>query len=386
MSNKKIAIFCPATLFDNFIEYIPFISEKANSDLFIILSKGSLGATSINLYNNNFDIGIYPIEEFKEYIKNYEVISSYFNKIKNIYIVVSPKKISFEFIIFQYKFLIKIYQNKYNILLFDDIPKAIYFPALILSRKVKSFLTVHDPLPHTGESSYYFYLISYIRKKFDGLIFFSDYSESQYLGLYPKPKRLLTVKLAVYRIYKKLANKNSHKWNLKKDKPTILFFGRISKYKGIQKFLNSCDILTKRGMDFSIIIAGSGDADFIIPSSLGNNLKIINEYIDATDIGSLFNVADALICPYSDSTQSGVLMTAAAFGCPVIASNTGSFKEYIESGYVDGSCYDSNSENSLAESIQSVIKGVTFSKSLATANNNESTLHLASKLFDFIVK
>ena len=39
--------------------------------------------------------------------------------------------------------------------------------------------------------------------------------------------------------------------------------------------------------------------------------------------------ASFVVCPYTDATQSGVVMTAYEFEKPVIASDVGSFREYI---------------------------------------------------------
>lgn len=36
-----------------------------------------------------------------------------------------------------------------------------------------------------------------------------------------------------------------------------------------------------------------------------------------------------VVCPYTDATQSGVLMTANAFNTPVVASSVGAFPEYV---------------------------------------------------------
>ncbi|MEI2749884.1 MAG: glycosyltransferase [Ferruginibacter sp.] len=39
-----------------------------------------------------------------------------------------------------------------------------------------------------------------------------------------------------------------------------------------------------------------------------------------------------IVCPYRDATQSGVLMTSYAAGKMVLATNVGSFPEYIQDG------------------------------------------------------
>ena len=47
---------------------------------------------------------------------------------------------------------------------------------------------------------------------------------------------------------------------------------------------------------------------------------------------ALIENTKVVVCPYTDETQSGVVMTAFAFNKPVIASNLGSFSEVIKDG------------------------------------------------------
>jgi glycosyltransferase involved in cell wall biosynthesis len=39
-----------------------------------------------------------------------------------------------------------------------------------------------------------------------------------------------------------------------------------------------------------------------------------------------------IVCPYRDATQSGVVLTAYAFGVPVVVSAVGGLIEYVEHG------------------------------------------------------
>jgi glycosyltransferase involved in cell wall biosynthesis len=47
----------------------------------------------------------------------------------------------------------------------------------------------------------------------------------------------------------------------------------------------------------------------------------------------LIRKAKFIVCPYRDATQSGVLMTAMAMHKCVVATNVGSFPEYIQDDY-----------------------------------------------------
>jgi glycosyltransferase involved in cell wall biosynthesis len=55
-------------------------------------------------------------------------------------------------------------------------------------------------------------------------------------------------------------------------------------------------------------------------------------YIPSAQTGRLFEAAQVAVCPYTDASQSGVVLTAYAFGCPVVVTNVGGLPEYVTDG------------------------------------------------------
>lgn len=113
----------------------------------------------------------------------------------------------------------------------------------------------------------------------------------------------------------------------------VLFFGRISDYKGLKYLLQAILQIQTTSKDISICIAGSGDLSVYLPliEQVGN-CKMINKYISSSDLVGLIMGSKMVVCPYTDATQSGVIMTAFAFNKPVIASAVGGFPEIIVDG------------------------------------------------------
>jgi glycosyltransferase involved in cell wall biosynthesis len=58
-----------------------------------------------------------------------------------------------------------------------------------------------------------------------------------------------------------------------------------------------------------------------------------------------------LVAPYKNATQSGMVSVALAYGVPIIATNVGSFSEYIKDG-VNGFLVDVDDYLTLAEKIK----------------------------------
>jgi glycosyltransferase involved in cell wall biosynthesis len=52
-------------------------------------------------------------------------------------------------------------------------------------------------------------------------------------------------------------------------------------------------------------------------------------FIEECDVHAYFEAADVVVLPYRHIDQSGVLFTAYRFGTPVIASDVGSFREFL---------------------------------------------------------
>jgi glycosyltransferase involved in cell wall biosynthesis len=75
------------------------------------------------------------------------------------------------------------------------------------------------------------------------------------------------------------------------------------------------------------------------------------DFIPDEQIEVYFKAADALVLPYKNISQSGVLFLAYGFGIPVIAANVGSFREDIIEGRT-GFLYRPGDTGDLAKAIE----------------------------------
>jgi glycosyltransferase involved in cell wall biosynthesis len=116
-------------------------------------------------------------------------------------------------------------------------------------------------------------------------------------------------------------------------KKTVLFFGRIEPYKGIEYFIEAAKKANINIPDSTFIIAGDGD---LRPyrGLIDNNVifNIINRYIDDREVAELFSTANFIVLPYISATQSGIIPIAYAFKKPVIVTSVGSLPEVVEDG------------------------------------------------------
>jgi glycosyltransferase involved in cell wall biosynthesis len=124
------------------------------------------------------------------------------------------------------------------------------------------------------------------------------------------------------------------------DCPTLLFFGKISAYKGIEYLVEACQKLLKK-REFYLIIAGdkSTAPDYwerirtsIVQYLPENHYCLKPQYIPDSEMEIYFKAADVVIIPYIEIYQSFLHMQAFYFGIPAIATDIGSFREDIEDG------------------------------------------------------
>lgn len=121
---------------------------------------------------------------------------------------------------------------------------------------------------------------------------------------------------------------------------TILFFGLIRDYKGLDILLRSTgEILSESpDMDIRLLIAGNAPAGFGKYERLIKQLKIEKsvikyiQYIPFEQVPLFFSSADVVALPYRKIYQSGVVQLSYAYKKPVIASATGGVAEAVRDG------------------------------------------------------
>lgn len=123
---------------------------------------------------------------------------------------------------------------------------------------------------------------------------------------------------------------------------TILFFGRIAPYKGIDFLVEAFERIALQDKNYRLIIAGEPMKESvgqwtrlqraIEQSSMREQVRQDVRFIEDSQIELYFKAADVLVLPYTEIFQSGVLFMAYSFGLPVIASDVGSFGQDILQG------------------------------------------------------
>jgi len=113
---------------------------------------------------------------------------------------------------------------------------------------------------------------------------------------------------------------------------TLLFFGLIRDYKGLDLLIDAMPLL---GPDYQLLIAGESYGSFekydarIAASGCAERIHVFNRYIDDEEVPRFFSAADLCILPYKSATQSGITAIALHFDMPMVATPVGGLEESI---------------------------------------------------------
>lgn len=113
---------------------------------------------------------------------------------------------------------------------------------------------------------------------------------------------------------------------------TLLFFGRIWRYKGLNYLLEALPLIAVKIPEIKLIIAGRGEnIQQYFPNNLDSkHIEAINGFIPQEDVAALFQRATISVLPYIEASQSGVAALSYGMGTPIIASDVGGLKEVIK--------------------------------------------------------
>lgn len=210
----------------------------------------------------------------------------------------------------------------------------------------KRIITLHDPLPHKGTHKFLIHLYTRTAKQADDLIILSKNFKQYTSDYYGIPKdHIHVIPHGIFDNYKQVyRQENKHIYD--KDKVNFLFFGRITKYKGLDILAEAYKKLSNEFDNVSLTIVGNGDfTAYENTYHRLKNVKIINRWIRDEEVYGFFKDSEIImVLPYTEATQSGVIPVAMACESYIICSNTGGLAEQVEDGVTGCLIKPDNSE------------------------------------------
>jgi glycosyltransferase involved in cell wall biosynthesis len=181
-------------------------------------------------------------------------------------------------------------------------------------------------------------LAKFLFKKADGFLCMSDVVKKDIAKIIaPQEKKYCLIPHPSYSHFGLSIETVKARQILKVDshKKTILFFGFIRPYKGLDVLLDAFSLMNTDQDDYQLIIAGECYGSFesyqqqIDNHPLKKHIHVHHQYISDELVPAYFSAADVCVLPYKSATQSGIGSIAHHFKVPIIATNVGGLKESV---------------------------------------------------------
>jgi glycosyltransferase involved in cell wall biosynthesis len=202
--------------------------------------------------------------------------------------------------------------------------------ALPLFPRIPLVATIHDVSQHPGDKESAHWVPAWFWARPDQFIVHAESLKRQLRAVRGVPEeKAHVIPHGSYDFYTHWASQEAQE-----RAHTILFFGRIWEYKGLQYLIEAEPLITSRVPEARIVIAGHGEpferyARLMVHPE---HFVVHNYRIPDEMIAPLFQQASLVVLPYIEASQSGVTAVAYAFGKPVVATTVGGIPEVVEHG------------------------------------------------------
>jgi glycosyltransferase involved in cell wall biosynthesis len=229
-----------------------------------------------------------------------------------------------------------------------------FFAVFPFMKRMGLVSTFHDVTEHVGEEKIKRKWIKWLFRKYsDKIIVHGDFLKGIMMNRFGvEDSRIAVVPHGNYDLYSRWI-----KADIYEEKGTILFFGRLYKYKGLEYLIKAEPIISKEISNLKIIVAVHGDPFSKYEKYVVNkdSFEIIDKYILDEEVAALFQKASVVVLPYIEASQSGVLNIAYTFGKPVVVTNVGSLPEVVDDGKT-GFIVPPKDSKALADALVTLLK------------------------------
>jgi glycosyltransferase involved in cell wall biosynthesis len=120
---------------------------------------------------------------------------------------------------------------------------------------------------------------------------------------------------------------------------TLLYFGVIRPYKGVEDLVRAFDLLPEQAAArLRLVIVGETweghhlPVDLVRSSPRRDRIELVNRYVTDAELAEFLAAADAMVLPYHRSSASGPLHLAMSAGLPLVVTQVGGLVEAVR-GY-----------------------------------------------------
>jgi starch synthase len=148
------------------------------------------------------------------------------------------------------------------------------------------------------------------------------------------------------------------------ERPAILFFGRISRYKGLDVLLDAMGEVWDRIPAAQLTVAGAGEVE-PHPALADPRVTLRAGHVPEDEVPELFEQASCVALPYRQASQSGVGSRVKPYARPLVVTDTGGLPELVADG--SGLVVPSESPARLAAALVEVLADRALAERLGAA-------------------
>lgn len=173
-----------------------------------------------------------------------------------------------------------------------------------------------------------------------------------------------------------------------RDAQTVLFFGELRPQKGLELLLPMAEAVHRLCPEVRFVVAGAMPrSDFGVKGwreklrgllqamRTRSYFEVHEEYVPDEKVGRFFLEAGMVVLPYNEANQSGVMLTAMALGCTVVAAPVGDIPTAIRHGENGVLC--PVAAEAFAEVVVNLIRHPRQALALAEQARQDVELHFA---------
>ncbi len=208
----------------------------------------------------------------------------------------------------------------------------LYFFVARAMKQTKVSVILHNLVPHESWPAAKL-LARSVLKHADCIVCLSEATRSELKRLMPN-NIYLKSKLGFHPVYDQYQIHDE----IPREPRTLLFFGLIKKYKGLDILISAMPKVLEKYEDAKLLIVGevygSDELYLNLIDDLGiqNNVESHFRYVEDDEVAVFFQRSSLCVLPYRTASQSGVIAMAMALGVPVLASRFEGLAQYIQDG------------------------------------------------------
>lgn len=241
---------------------------------------------------------------------------------------------------------------------FCSIEKFFLKTIRVVSPKTKIFLTVHNLYPHNfseNRKAIYRSRFSNIQRCIDKFILHLEVSRTEFCQDFcVEISRTVVIPHGIFE-----PKGYSVKQHVRGEKLNLIMYGNQSYYKGTDILVEALNLLPKECQKkVHTAIVGKISPDYYTSLKKQTeqlDVEWIPEFVSDNVLYEKIAESDAIVVPYREISQSGVLLLALAFKRIIIASDLPSFRETLD-GFSDDMFFENGNAVSLAKSIEDCLR------------------------------